>query len=44
LEENLDAVNIELAAQELLQINDAASNITVHGARYTEAGEKLTGR
>ncbi|MEO7047126.1 MAG: aldo/keto reductase [Ferruginibacter sp.] len=43
-EENLGAVNIELTAEDLLQINEAASHITVHGARYTEAGEKLTGR
>lgn len=44
LEENLGAVNIELTAGDLLQINEAASHIAVHGARYTEAGEKLTGR
>ena len=44
LEENLDAVNIELTPEDLQQINEAASHITVHGARYTEAGEKLTGR
>ena len=44
LEENLSAVNVELTAKDLQQINDAASHITVHGARYTEAGEKLTGR
>lgn len=43
LEENLGAVNIELNADDLQQINKAASNITVHGARYTEAGEKMTG-
>jgi aryl-alcohol dehydrogenase-like predicted oxidoreductase len=44
LEENLGAVNIELTAEDLQQINEAASHIAVHGARYTEAGEKLTGR
>jgi len=44
LEENLGAVNIELTAKDLQQINEAASHIAVHGARYTEAGEKLTGR
>jgi aryl-alcohol dehydrogenase-like predicted oxidoreductase len=44
LEENLGAVNIELTPDELQQINEAASHITVRGARYTEAGEKLTGR
>jgi aryl-alcohol dehydrogenase-like predicted oxidoreductase len=44
LEENLGAVNIELLAADLQQINDASSHIVIHGARYTEAGEKLTGR
>ncbi len=44
LEEKLDAVNVELTAEDLQQINGAAVHITVHGARYTEAGEKLTGR
>lgn len=44
LEENLGAVNVELTAEDLQQINEAASHITVHGARYTEAGERLTGR
>ena len=44
LEENLGAVNVELAAEDLQQINEAASHIAVHGARYTDAGERLTGR
>lgn len=44
LEENLGAINIELTTEDLQQINEAASHIAVHGARYTEAGEKLTGR
>jgi aryl-alcohol dehydrogenase-like predicted oxidoreductase len=44
LEENLGAANVELTVEDLQQINAAASHITVHGARYTEAGEKLTGR
>src|SRR4051812_10066111 len=44
LEENLGAVNIELKPDDLRQNNEAASHITVNGARYTEAGEKLTGR
>lgn len=43
LEENLGAVNIKLTADDLQQINEAASHIAVHGARYTEAGERLTG-
>ncbi|WP_426752938.1 aldo/keto reductase [Myxococcus sp. Y35] len=44
LEENLDAANIELTAQDLREIDDAASKVTVQGARYPEALEKVTGR
>jgi aryl-alcohol dehydrogenase-like predicted oxidoreductase len=44
LEENIGAVNVILTADDLRQINEAASHITVHGARYTEAGERLTNR
>ncbi len=44
LEENLGAANVELTPEDLQQMNAAASQITVHGERYTEAGEKLTGR
>ncbi|MFP2958459.1 aldo/keto reductase [Myxococcus sp. 1LA] len=44
LEENLGAANIELTAEDLREINDAASKITVQGARYPEALEKVTGR
>ena len=44
LEENLGAVNVELTAEGLQQTNSAASNIAVPGARYAEAGEKLTNR
>ena len=44
LEENLGAVNVKLTADDLQQINEAASHIAVHGARYPEAGERLTGR
>ncbi len=43
LEENLGAVEIELTADDLKQINDAADNIKVVGNRYTEALEKTTG-
>jgi aryl-alcohol dehydrogenase-like predicted oxidoreductase len=35
LEENLGAVNIELSAKDLHEINDSASNIEVQGARGT---------
>ncbi|QDE84173.1 aldo/keto reductase [Myxococcus xanthus] len=44
LEENLGAADIELSPQDLQEINDAASKITVQGARYPEALEKVTGR
>jgi aryl-alcohol dehydrogenase-like predicted oxidoreductase len=43
LEENLAAADVVLTAENLQQIDEAASQITVHGARYTEAGEKMTG-
>ncbi|GAB3219957.1 aldo/keto reductase [Algoriphagus aestuariicola] len=44
LEENLGGVNVDLNLQDLHQINEASLRITVQGARYTEAGENLTGR
>ncbi|MBG9472178.1 aldo/keto reductase [Priestia megaterium] len=43
LEENLGAANIELTPEELRDINDATSKITLIGERYPEALEKLTG-
>jgi len=44
LEENLGAAAIELASDDLREIEDAASKITVQGARYPEHLEKRTGR
>ncbi|NTX04534.1 aldo/keto reductase [Myxococcus sp. CA040A] len=44
LEENLGAARIELTAKDLHELRDAASKITVQGARYPEALEKTTGR
>lgn len=44
LEENLGAVDLTLSAEDLQQINIAASKIAIQGDRYTEAGEKMTGR
>jgi aryl-alcohol dehydrogenase-like predicted oxidoreductase len=44
LEENLGAVSIELTPDDLRDINSAASQITVQGARYTEKMEQMTGR
>ncbi len=43
LEENLGAVDVELTAEDLQQIEDAAAKITIEGARYPEAVEKMTG-
>ncbi|MGA8740428.1 MAG: aldo/keto reductase [Terracidiphilus sp.] len=43
LEENIGAVAIELSADDLRQIEDAASKIKVEGARYPEHIEKMTG-
>jgi aryl-alcohol dehydrogenase-like predicted oxidoreductase len=44
LEENLGAADVELTAEDLKEIESAASKITVVGARYPEHLEKLTGR
>jgi len=44
LEENIGATEVELAPEDLREINDAASQIKVHGARYTERLEQMTGR
>ena len=43
LEENIGAVSVDLAADDLRDINEAASRITVEGARYPEKLEKMTG-
>jgi aryl-alcohol dehydrogenase-like predicted oxidoreductase len=43
LEENLGAAALQLTADDLREIEDAASTITIHGARYPEALEKMTG-
>jgi aryl-alcohol dehydrogenase-like predicted oxidoreductase len=43
LEENMGAVAVELMSDDLREIEAAASNITVEGARYPEAIEKMTG-
>jgi len=44
LEENIGAAAIELTSDDLREIDCAASKITVHGARYSEQHERLTGR
>lgn len=43
LEENIGAANVELTPADLQKIEEAASKITIQGARYPEATEKMTG-
>jgi aryl-alcohol dehydrogenase-like predicted oxidoreductase len=43
LEENIGAVSIELTPDDLREIDSAASNITIEGARYPEEMERRTG-
>jgi aryl-alcohol dehydrogenase-like predicted oxidoreductase len=42
LEENIGAASVQLTEADLREINDAASKITVHGARLPEEVLKLT--
>jgi len=44
LEENIGATAVELTPDDLRQIDDAASNIPVHGARYPENLQKMVNR
>jgi aryl-alcohol dehydrogenase-like predicted oxidoreductase len=44
LEENLEAVNIKLTTDDLHEIDSAASEIKVEGARYPEHLQKMVGR
>src|SRR3954469_7631095 len=44
LEENIGGANVELTADDLRQIDDAATKIPVQGARYPEEMQKLVGR
>ena len=44
LDENIGAVSVELAPEDLREIDSAASRITVQGARYPEHLERMTGR
>jgi aryl-alcohol dehydrogenase-like predicted oxidoreductase len=44
LDENIGAVSVELTPGDLGDIENAASKITVQGARYPEKLEQLTGR
>jgi aryl-alcohol dehydrogenase-like predicted oxidoreductase len=44
LEENIAAVEVELTPDDLREIDEAASKITVQGARYPENLQQMTGR
>jgi len=44
LEENLGALDVALSADDLRDLEDASARIEIHGARYPEAHERLTGR
>lgn len=44
LDENLGATAVELTPDDLREIDSAASQITVQGARYPEHLEQMTGR
>jgi aryl-alcohol dehydrogenase-like predicted oxidoreductase len=44
LDENIGAVALELTADDLREIDSAAAQIAVQGARYPEKLEQLTGR
>jgi len=44
LDENIGAILVELTPDDLRDIDDAASKITVQGARYPQKLEQMTGR
>jgi aryl-alcohol dehydrogenase-like predicted oxidoreductase len=44
LQENLGGVRVELTEHDLREIEEALSQIEVHGARYSEAAQKMVGR
>jgi aryl-alcohol dehydrogenase-like predicted oxidoreductase len=44
LEENVGAAVLELTTDDLHEIENAASKITIQGARYPESMERITGR
>jgi len=44
LEENMGAATVQLTPDDLRQIDNASSKISVQGARYPEALQKLVGR
>jgi aryl-alcohol dehydrogenase-like predicted oxidoreductase len=44
LEENMGAADIELTTDDLQEIENLASQITVHGARYSESSQRMIDR
>jgi aryl-alcohol dehydrogenase-like predicted oxidoreductase len=44
LEENIAAADITLSPDELREINEVLSNVTIAGARYSETMQKMVGR
>ena len=44
LEENVKAADVQLTAEDLADIESAASQITIQGARYPEAMERMSNR
>jgi aryl-alcohol dehydrogenase-like predicted oxidoreductase len=44
LEENVGSAAVRLTSDDLREIDDASSRVTVHGARYPEHLEKMSGR
>jgi len=44
LEENIGAVSVELTSADLRDIENAASKITIQGARYPEHIEQMSNR
>ena len=43
MEENVGAADVELTAEDLHEIDEAAAAIKVQGARYPDALEAMTG-
>jgi aryl-alcohol dehydrogenase-like predicted oxidoreductase len=44
LEENLGAARVSLSANDVRELEEASARIEIHGARYPEFHERLTGR
>jgi aryl-alcohol dehydrogenase-like predicted oxidoreductase len=44
LQENVGSVSVELGAEDLREIEVAASRITLQGARYSESAERMIDR